>query len=80
VTETQIAHAMSWSFGYLKVVAEPSGAAALAAHRRPWHTGGPVGVIISGGSVSLAELHQLVALVASSRAWPPSALGCGLGV
>ncbi|MEE1829266.1 threonine/serine dehydratase [Streptomyces sp. BE20] len=61
VTDTQIVQAMGWAFKYLKVVAEPSGAVALAALAGLDLPAGPVGVIISGGSVDLDAFHRLVA-------------------
>ncbi|GAA2277694.1 hypothetical protein GCM10010430_74460 [Kitasatospora cystarginea] len=61
VTDAQIVQAMGWAFKHLKVVAEPSGAVALAAMDGLDLPPGPVGVIISGGSVDLDAFHRLVA-------------------
>ncbi|MFI9319724.1 threonine/serine dehydratase [Kitasatospora aureofaciens] len=61
VTEAQIVQAMGWAFQHLKVVTEPSGAVALAALAGLDSQPGPVGVILSGGSVDLDAFHRLVA-------------------
>ncbi|WP_406202687.1 threonine/serine dehydratase [Kitasatospora sp. NBC_01560] len=61
VTDAQIVQAMGWAFQHLKVVTEPSGAVALAALAGLDLPPGPVGVILSGGSVDLDAFHRLVA-------------------
>ncbi|WP_224278656.1 threonine/serine dehydratase [Streptomyces sp. LS1784] len=61
VTDAQIVQAMGWAFKHLKVVTEPSGAVALAALAGLDLPPGPVGVILSGGSVDLDAFHRLVA-------------------
>ncbi|MET8542638.1 threonine/serine dehydratase [Kitasatospora sp. NPDC004799] len=60
VTDAQIVQAMGWAFKHLKVVTEPSGAVALAALAGLDRQPGPVGVILSGGSVDLDAFHRLV--------------------
>ncbi|MFD8318496.1 threonine ammonia-lyase [Kitasatospora purpeofusca] len=67
VTDDQIVQAMGWAFNHLKVVAEPSGAVALAALDGLDLPPGPVGVIISGGSVELDAFHRLVATAPSRK-------------
>ena len=61
VTDDCIVQAMKWAFDYLKIVAEPSGAVALAAVVSPGLPPGPVGVVISGGSVDFATFRALLA-------------------
>jgi threonine dehydratase len=61
VSDAQILEAMHWSFKNLKIVAEPSGAVALAAVAGLALPPGPVGVVISGGSVDLPAYLQLMA-------------------
>ena len=51
VADDDIAQAMRWAFDHLKIVAEPSGAVALAALAGGGLPPGPAGVIVSGGSV-----------------------------
>jgi threonine dehydratase len=60
VTDNQIAQAMAKSFRYLRVVVEPSGAAALAAADRLDIPAGRVGVVLSGGSVDIGSFHRLM--------------------
>jgi threonine dehydratase len=60
VSDAQIVQAMHWSFESLKIVAEPSGAVALAAVADLVLPPGPVGVVISGGSVDLHTFLQLM--------------------
>jgi threonine dehydratase len=64
VSDAQIVDAMRLLFERLKVVAEPSGACALAAllagKIKP-DLGGRVGVIVSGGNVSAARFAELLA-------------------
>ena len=61
VTDDQIARAMRWAFEHLKIVAEPSGAAALAALTSPGLPPGPAGVVISGGSVDWRTFQAITA-------------------
>jgi threonine dehydratase len=63
VTDAEIVDAMRLLFERLKVVAEPSGASALAAvlAGRVALRGGSVGVVISGGNVDAARFAALVA-------------------
>jgi threonine dehydratase len=61
VTDRHIVQAMALAFSCLKVVTEPSGAVALAALAGLDLPPGPVGVILSGGSVDLHDFHRLVA-------------------
>jgi threonine dehydratase len=63
VTDAEIVDAMRLLFERLKVVAEPSGASALAAvlAGRVALRGGSVGVVISGGNVDAARVAALVA-------------------
>jgi threonine dehydratase len=59
VTDDDIAQAMRWAFDHLKIVAEPSGAVALAALAGTGLPPGPAGVIISGGSVDYATFRAI---------------------
>lgn len=61
VSDVHIVQAMALAFHCLKVVTEPSGAVALAALAELDLPPGPVGVILSGGSVDLDDFHRLVA-------------------
>ena len=63
VTDAEIVDAMRLLFERLKVVAEPSGATALAAvlAGRVGARGGAVGVVISGGNVDAARFAALTA-------------------
>jgi threonine dehydratase len=63
VTDAEIVDAMLLLFERVKVVAEPSGASALAAllAGRVALRGGPVGVVISGGNVDAARFASLTA-------------------
>jgi threonine dehydratase len=60
VTDERIARAMRWASGYLKIVAEPSGAAALAAVAGTGLPSGPAGVVISGGSVDCRTFQAIL--------------------
>jgi threonine dehydratase len=60
VTDDQVIHAMRQAFDHLNIVAEPSGAVALAAATHPGVPPGPAGVVISGGSVDFATFHTLL--------------------
>ena len=64
VDDSAIAEAVRWTFLEAKVVAEPSGAATIAAVRSGaldavLSTHGPVVAIISGGNVAMDRLHEL---------------------
>ena len=63
VADAEIVDAMRLLFERVKVVAEPSGATALAAllAGRVALRGGSVGVVISGGNVDAARFAALVA-------------------
>ena len=61
VTDNDIVRAMRWAFDHLKIVAEPSGAAALAALVGPGLPPGPTGVVISGGSADFESFRALIA-------------------
>jgi len=61
VTDRHIVQAMRWAFDHLKIVTEPSGAAALAALTRPGLPPGPAGVVISGGSIDFGTFGALMA-------------------
>ncbi|MEV7177728.1 threonine/serine dehydratase [Kitasatospora sp. NPDC093679] len=67
VTDAQIIRAMAAAFQHLKVVAEPSGAVALAAAEQLDLPPGPVGVVISGGSVGIGSFHQLMTALPHRR-------------
>lgn len=62
VTDHDITTAMAFAFRHLKIVAEPSGACALAAVLRGLlpHDSGMIGVLISGGGVDLPTFHRLI--------------------
>ncbi|WP_328582647.1 threonine/serine dehydratase [Streptomyces sp. NBC_00370] len=62
VTDRDITTAMAFAFRHLKVVAEPSGACALAAVLAGLvpHESGMIGVVISGGGVDLPTFHRLI--------------------
>jgi threonine dehydratase len=67
VSDEELREAMRFAFERMKLVIEPSGAAALAAllHRRiPGATGKRVGVVISGGNIDPARYAQLITLAA----------------
>jgi threonine dehydratase len=63
VSDAEIVETMKLLFERLKVVAEPSGATALAAALagRVGARGGTVGVVISGGNVDAARFAALTA-------------------
>ena len=64
VSDAEIVDAMRLLFERVKVVAEPSGATALAAaagRPRRRRGGGTVGVVISGGNVDAARFAALTA-------------------
>ncbi|THA33014.1 threonine/serine dehydratase [Streptomyces sp. A1547] len=62
ITDQDITTAMAFAFRHLKVVAEPSGACALAAvlSGHVPHKSGTIGVVISGGGVDWPTFHRLI--------------------
>ncbi len=62
VSDEELLDAMAWALGELRLVLEPSGAAALAAALREGR--GRCGVILSGGNVDPALLAQVASRVA----------------
>lgn len=60
VAEAEIVEAMGWAFEYLRIIAEPSAAAALAAVPRLDDRNNPVGVIVSGGSIDIDAFFSLL--------------------
>ncbi|MGC1381092.1 MAG: pyridoxal-phosphate dependent enzyme, partial [Candidatus Baltobacteraceae bacterium] len=63
VSDAQLRDAMRFAFERLKLVIEPSGAAALAAllhHRIPELEGKRVGVIVTGGNIDPARYADLI--------------------
>ena len=63
VSDAELVEAMRFAFERMKLVVEPSGAAALAAlltGRVPAARGRPVGVVISGGNVGAARFAELI--------------------
>ncbi|MFD9435938.1 threonine/serine dehydratase [Streptomyces sp. NPDC060002] len=69
VTDQDITIAMAFAFRHLKVVAEPSGACALAAVLAGHvpHESGTIGVVISGGGVDLPTFHRLISQAAHRK-------------
>ncbi len=64
VSDDEVARAMARAFRDLKLVAEPSGAAALAAVlARKIPGSGPVGVVLSGGNIAIEEFRRITATV-----------------
>jgi threonine dehydratase len=63
VEDPAIADAVLWLFSNAKIVAEPSGAAAVAAALAGMAdraaAGGPIVAIVSGGNIDLEKLHDL---------------------
>lgn len=59
VSDKDITGPMAFAFRHLKVVADHSGACALAAVLIP-HESGMIGVVISGGGVDLPTFHRLI--------------------
>jgi len=60
VTDAELVGAMRLAFTRLKLVLEPSGAAALAVALRGEHTGRRVGVTLSGGNVDPERFAELM--------------------
>jgi threonine dehydratase len=61
VTDAQLVAAMRFAFERLKLVIEPSGAAAIAAVQVGLVPGERIGVIVSGGNVDAGRFAELVA-------------------
>jgi threonine dehydratase len=61
VSDAEIVAAMRLAFERLKLVLEPSGATALAAHLQGRTDGGRTGIVLSGGNVDAARFASLVA-------------------
>jgi threo-3-hydroxy-L-aspartate ammonia-lyase len=69
VTDDEIVDAMTFLFDRLKLVAEPSGAVAVAGllSGKVAARGAPTGVVISGGNVGAARFAELVATSPAGR-------------
>jgi threonine dehydratase len=67
VTDDQLVTAMSFLFDTMKIVAEPTGAAGIAAllSSQVQLPGARIGVIVSGGNISAARFAELVATASS---------------
>jgi len=65
VTDDELERAMAWALSELRIVLEPSGAAALAAALKEGR--GRVGVVCTGGNVDPELLVRIAARVASER-------------
>ncbi len=63
VDDDQIIDAVLWLFTSAKIVAEPSGAATVAAARATGNTYGRTVAVVSGGNISLEKLEELRASV-----------------
>jgi threonine dehydratase len=62
VSDAELIEAMKFAFDRLKLVLEPSGAAAIAALlARKVETGGRVGAVLSGGNVGVERFRELTA-------------------
>src|ERR1035438_4874913 len=75
VTDDDIVGPMRRAFEYLKIVAEPSGAVALAALAAIGLPAGPAGVVISGGSVDYGTFRALIAGFPDAAAPLPDQIG-----
>lgn len=77
VTDDELREAMRFAFERLKIVIEPSGAAALAAllTEKVDVRGKRVGVTLSGGNVDASTFAQLITAGATSREYLRSAAG-----
>ncbi|MFN4024663.1 MAG: threonine/serine dehydratase [Hyphomonas sp.] len=63
VADSEVRHAMRMAFRYLKIVAEPGGAVALAAALKglpPALKGQRIGIIVSGGNVDAAQYAEIL--------------------
>jgi threo-3-hydroxy-L-aspartate ammonia-lyase len=69
VTDEEITTAMAFPFRHLKIVAEPSGACALAAVLAGLvpHGCGMIGVVIAGGGVDQPTSHRLISWAAHRK-------------
>ena len=67
VSDDEMIETLTWMLERMKVLVEPSGAAAAAAvrHKKADFSGKRVGVVISGGNV---DLQKLAGYIASRRA------------
>ncbi len=63
VSDAEMIETLTWMLERMKVLVEPSGAAAAAAvrHRKADFKGRKVGVVLSGGNVDLAKLADYIA-------------------
>jgi len=63
VSDAEMIETLTWMLERMKVLIEPSGAAAAAAvrHRKADFRGRKVGVVLSGGNVDLAKLADYIA-------------------
>ncbi|HWZ85786.1 MAG TPA: pyridoxal-phosphate dependent enzyme [Thermoanaerobaculia bacterium] len=63
VSDAEMVETLTWMLERMKVLVEPSGAAAAAAvrHRKADFAGQRVGVVLSGGNVDLARLAEYIA-------------------
>ena len=68
VDDPEIVSAVRWTFEHAKIVAEPSGAASVAAvlggtleRAVPMDGHGPIVAIVSGGNIALEQLQSLCA-------------------
>jgi threonine dehydratase len=63
VSDAEMVETLTWMLERMKVLVEPSGAAAAAAvrHKKADFTGQRVGVVLSGGNVDLARLAEYIA-------------------
>ena len=63
VSDEEMVETLTWMLERMKVLVEPSGAAAAAAvrHRKADFRGKKVGVVLSGGNVDLAKLPEFIA-------------------
>jgi threonine dehydratase len=69
VDDEQIIEAVLWALTNAKIVAEPSGAASIAAVLHGLDDGaGPVAAIVSGGNIGIDKLAELAAAVNGRRA------------
>jgi threo-3-hydroxy-L-aspartate ammonia-lyase len=71
VSDAEMIETLTWMLERMKVLIEPSGAAAAAAvrHRKADFRGQKVGVVLSGGNIDLAKLGAFIA----SRSVPAAA-------
>jgi len=63
VSDDEMVETLTWMLERMKILVEPSGAAAAAAvrHRKADFQGRKVGVVLSGGNVDLAKLQEYIA-------------------